>query len=532
MTFLTAIFCLFVITKYKYTKKKSANTMKSQATILYIAALLGISSCGGWSAKDKHSPDEAAHEEQLLLTSYGRDFEVYAEVTPLVAGRQSAVVAHFSYLKNFKPLAAGAATASLIVGGDSISQTLDAPERPGVYRFALQPATAGTGRLVFDVATPEGALRVATLSVNVHADRQAAEREAAAAAEETVAPDNSRAVFTKEQSWKVDFATEELSPMPFGEVVRAVGQIQPAQGDERVIAAKSGGMVSFCNGGMVEGQAVGRGQALFSIESEGLADNNLSVRYAEAEGEYNRAKAEYERKKELARDKIVSERELLKAQTELVNAEAVYRNLQKNFSAGKQVVSAPAGGFIKQVWAKNGEYVSAGQPVATVAQNRNLLIRVEVQPKHYGVLSAIASASFRAMNSSRAYSLEELEGKVASFGRFTDAGSPLIPVTFEVKNSAGFLPGAFVEAYIKTQTGSQTIAVTNAALVEEMGSFFVYVQRTPELFEKRPVKKGATDGFRTEITGGLSAGERVVSMGAILVKLAQNTGGAEAAHAH
>ncbi|MDR1342685.1 MAG: efflux RND transporter periplasmic adaptor subunit [Prevotellaceae bacterium] len=506
--------------------------MKSQATILYIAALLGISSCGGWSAKDNHSPDEAAHEEQLLLTSYGLDFEVYAEVTPLAADRQSAVVAHFSYLKNFKPLTAGAATASLIVGGDSVSQTLDAPESPGVYRFSLQPSTVGTGRLVFDVATPEGASRVVVPNVRVYADRQAAEREAEDAADEIAAPDNSRAVFTKEQSWKVDFATEELSHIPFGEVIRVVGQVQPAQGDERVIAAKSGGMVSFCNGGMVEGQAVGAGQALFSIESEGLADNNLNVRYAEAEGEYNRAKAEYERKKKLAGDKIVSESELLKAQTELVSAEAMYRNLQRNFSSGKQVVSAPTGGFIKQVWVRNGEYVSAGQPVATVAQNRNLLIRAEVQPKRYGALNAIASASFRALNGSRAYSLEELDGRVAALGRFTDAGSPLIPVTFEVKNSAGFLPGSFVEVYIKTQTSSRAVAVANASLVEEMGSFFVYVQRTPELFEKRPVKKGATDGFRTEITSGLSAGERVVSMGAILVKLAQNTGGAEAAHAH
>ena len=60
--------------------------------------------------------------------------------------------------------------------------------------------------------------------------------------------------------------------------------------------------------------------------------------------------------------------------------------------------------------------------------------------------------------------------------------------------------------------------------VEEMGAFFVFVQITPELFEKRPVKKGATDGFRTQIIEGISENERIVSKGAVLVKLAQAAG--------
>ncbi|MDR2814641.1 MAG: efflux RND transporter periplasmic adaptor subunit [Prevotellaceae bacterium] len=506
--------------------------MKSQAIILSIsiAATLGFGSCDGSATKNNNLPEAAAHEEKLTLTSYNRDVEVYAEVTPLVAGQQSSVVAHFTRLDNFKPLEAETVTVSLTTGGDSIGQTLGEPERPGVYRFTLQPAAVGAGKLAFGITTPSGTSQVAIPDVRVYAGDSEAER----AADNEVVPGSSDVVFTKEQSWKVDFATEEATPAPFGEVIKVVAKILPAQGDERVVATQSSGMVVFHNGSMVEGRAVGAGQALFSIESEGLADNSLSVRYAEAESEYNRAKVEYERKKALAQDKIASESELLKAQTELTNAEITYRNLRKNFSAGRQVVSSPTGGFVRQVWVKNGEYVAAGQAVVTVTQNRDLLIRAELQPKYYGVLSAITSANIRVMGSNRTYTLEELDGQVASFGKSTDVSNPLIPVIFQVRNSVGLLSGSFVELYIKTQTSSRAIALPNESIVEEMGSFFAYVQRTPELFEKRPVRKGATDGFRTEVLSGISAGERVVSKGAILVKLAQAAGGvdSESGHSH
>lgn len=511
--------------------------MKSQAIILAIsiAALPILTSCDGSAAKSSR-PEAAAHEKTLTLTAYSRDVEVYAEVTPLVAGQPSAVVAHFSRLDSFKPLTADAITVRLIAGGDSAAQALGAPERPGVYRFTLQPAAAGVGTLVFAFATPDGASQVAIPGIRVHAEAQHDDDHDDDDDDDNggIAPGATDVVFTKEQSWKVDFATEEVAPAPFGGVIKVAAKILPAQGDERVVAAQSSGMVAFGSGSMVEGKAVDAGQTLFAIESEGLADNSLSVRYAEAESEYRRAKAECERKEALAQDKIASESELLKAQTELANAEAAYRNLRKNFSAGRQIAHSPVAGFVRQLWVQNGEFVTAGQAVATIAQNRDLLIRAELQPKYYGVLGSITSANIRPMGSSSAYSLEELGGALVAFGKAADPANPLIPVFFQVRNSAGLLPGAFVELYIKTQTSSRAITLPNEALVEEMGAFFVFVQRTPELFEKRPVRKGATDGLRTEITEGIAAGERVVSKGAILLKLAQAAGGAdaEAGHTH
>ena len=106
-----------------------------------------------------------------------------------------------------------------------------------------------------------------------------------------------------------------------------------------------------------------------------MADNNLAVRFTEAENSFNRAKAEYERKAELAKDTIVSQSELIAAKTEYENARANFELYKQNFSAGKQAVASPMSGYITDLMVQNGQYVEAGQPIMRVAQNRNLYIK-------------------------------------------------------------------------------------------------------------------------------------------------------------
>ena len=476
-----------------------------------------------------HEANGHGHDEILQLNAYSADFELFAEATPFVVGETSDILAHFSWVRNFKPLAEGSVTASLTIGTEVMHQTLNQPVRPGIYQFSLQPAVAGVGRLVFDIKTSAGRSQIVLPYIMVYSNEHAAHEAAAKAA---ITKSNA-VVFTKEQSWKVDFATEEVKKEPFGQVIRTTAQIQPSQGDERMISAKASGAVVF-HANITEGKAVTAGQTLFTIDGSGTADNNLAVRFAEVESEYNRAKAEYERKTALAKENIVSQSDLLKAKTEFTYAEAAYNNLRSNFSAGKQNVRSPMGGFITRILIQNGQFVEAGQPVVVVSRNRDLFLKAELQPRFFDLLGNITSANIRLLNSNRIYTLEELGGRVLSFGKTADINNPLVPVTFQVNNRAGLLAGSFVEMFIKTQTGTQALTIPNEAIVEEMGNYFVYVQLTPEFFEKRPIKKGVTDGIRTEITEGITAGERVVSKGAILVKLAQASGAldAHAGHVH
>lgn len=499
-----------------YYKISQSKNMKISYLILTLFFTVSLMSCSRHHAPE-HDHD---HEDVLQLTAYSDEFEVFIEATPFAVGEGSEVLAHFTNLNDFKPLAGVKVAASLEVGSLNSAQTVEGLVEQGIWKFEITPAAAGNGELIFEIQASEGASRLVVEGIEVFED----EHDARHAAHEAHVSESNAIVFTKEQSWKVDFATEKVKRATFSKIIRTTAQILPAQIDEKVVVAKAGGTVLFSGNEIVEGKAVRAAQTLFSIESKEFADNNLEVKYVEAVSEYNRAKADYNRKKELFKELIVSERDLLEAETAFKNAEVVYNNLNRNFSSGSQTVSSPINGFIKQLLVRNGEFAETGQPVLVVSKNTDLLVKADLQPKYHQILSTISSANLKVMGGEITYSLEELDGKLVSYGKTADLANPLIPVVFQVKNNIGLLPGSFVEMYIKLLSGENEISVPNNAIVEEMGAFFVFVQITPELFEKRPVKKGATDGFRTQIIEGVSENERIVSKGAVLVKLAQAAG--------
>lgn len=494
--------------------------------LLMAAALTGCASGGG-----AHSHDEGhAHEENLLLTAYDDRFEVFAEVMPLVVGHESDILAHFTHLDNFKPLQKGKVTVSLIVGTDGIRQRAEQPSRPGIYRFALTPTVKGGGKMLFDIETEEGKSQLVVRNVYVYDN----EHDAQHAAADALLTSSNGAGFTKEMSWKVDFATEPCRLERFGSVIRTMARIEPSQDGEQVITAKSSGIVCLGRGAVVEGVEVTDGQTLFTLAGDDMVDNNLAVRYREAESNYHLAQREYERKSDLIKSQLVTESDLLQAKRDYEAAEAVYENLRRNVSGGSQVVAAPMSGYLHRLLVRNGDYVEAGQPLAVIAKDNILYVKAELQPRHYQALRSAVTANIREQHSDRCYTLDELDGRLVSFGKAVSEERPLLPVVYQIKNVADFLPGSFVELYIRTEGNEEVITVPNTALIEEMGNYFVYVQLTPEYFEKREVKRGDTDGERTAILSGLSHTERVVSKGAILVKLAQSTGtlDAHAGHVH
>lgn len=247
-----------------------------------------------------------------------------------------------------------------------------------------------------------------------------------------------------------------------------------------------------------------------------------------------RPKADFERSQKLAVNKIVSEKDLLSAKTEYDNARAVYETLKDNFSTSGQNVTSPVTGFVRQIFVRNGEYVEAGQPVFIVTRNKSQILRAEVQQKYASILSSLTSANIRNIADDKSFTLEQLNGRIVSYGRAANSDNYLIPVILQIDNAKGFVAGTFVELYLKTETNSQAMTVPVSSLLEEQGKFFVLVQKTPELFEKREVRAGATDGIKTEIVQGLYAAERIVTRGAVLVKLSQASGTLDphAGHVH
>lgn len=494
---------------------------------IFLFAILGLIFTNCSNNHDDKNHDK--HEEiKIQFTAYSNEFELFAEADPFVVGKKSNILSHFSNLPDFKAMERGIMTIRLIVDGHETNQTLDKPTRKGIYSFDLTPDTQGNGQLLFDIITEDGKSQIIVNDIIVYATGD----EAAESAQMAALSKTNTIVFTKEQSWKVDFATELPEIEPFGQVIKSIGQIQSAPGDEILVSAKTNGIVMFSSENVLEGKSVSKGQILFSVSGSGLSDNNSTVRFAEAKNNFEKAKSEYYRAKELANDKIVSDKELQNAKSQYENTKAVFDNLSNNFNTSGQNVSSPMNGFVKQLFVQNGQYLEIGQQIVSISKNKTLIIQTNVQQKYSSLLSNISSANIRTLYDNRIYTLRELNGKLVTYGKSTNNDNYLMPINFEIDNKGSFFSGGFVELYIKTITNLKALTIPSGALMEEQGSYFIFVQITPELFEKREVKIGASDGLKTEILSGISPEERVVTKGAILIKLAQSTGNLDAQSGH
>lgn len=474
----------------------------------------------GCNTKEQHSNDAHAHETKLQLTEYSTTMELFAEADPFVVGNNSGILAHFTRLENFKPLLNGQVTVSLIIGNKGIRQTLDKPTKPGIYKFEIKPQVAGDGKLIFDIVSENGTTHIIVNNITVYNDLH----EASHAAEKMVVAETNSTAFTKEQSWKIDFATHYPKTQAFGQVIKTTAQVQSAQDDEEIVTAKASGIVVFTLENVMEGKSVNKGQNLITIASNGLISNNSTIQFAEAKNNFEKLAANYQRASELAKDQIVSAKDLLQAKTEYENAKVVYYTMNKNFNSSGQSVKSPITGYLKQIFVENGQSVEAGQSLVSVSQNKKLVLLAQVQQKFAPLLGDIKSANIRTVTPDQTFTLEALNGKVLSYGKAANTDNYLIPVGLQIDNKANFVSGSFVEVYLKTITNTQALTIPNQSLLEEQGVFFVYVQLHPELFEKREVKTGGTDGLYTEILSGITHKERIVTQGAMMIKLAQATG--------
>ncbi len=335
-------------------------------------------------------------------------------------------------------------------------------------------------------------------------------------------------IFKKALAESVGLRTEVVRPASFTNVIKTGGQVLAAQGEESVIVATVPGVISFGDLPVINGTAVRKGQAVLSIASNALSEGDVAAR---AKFAYEKAKKEYERMKTLVGDKIVSAKDFEQARLNYENTKVAYEAVAgKQTSRGVSVV-APLSGYLKNIQVKEGDYVSVGQPLATISQDRRLLLRADVPERYYSYLSSIRSANFKTPYDDTLYRLSDLRGKILSYGKASDANAFYIPVTFEFDNAGTVISGSFVEIYLLTTPLENVIAVPVSSLIEEQGIYSVYVRLDEDGYRKQTVTLGANNGSEVQILSGLKPGDEVVTQAAYQIKLS-SASNAIPAHTH
>ncbi len=507
------------ISKQIYDHLKSFTTNKAIISFVIVAVLLA--SCN--NDEHGHLHEDESHTgvepEPLAYTLYTDKSELFVEFKPLVVGKVSKFAAHFTQLgENFKAVTEGSVTVSLSRSKTQLTDYAEKPSSPGIFRLALNPEDPGPYQLAFDIQTKEFSDKIIIESINVYPDTKTAlaNQEGQEIGEEIV--------YLKEQAWKIDFANMEVKRRPFTEIIKTTGRIMPTYGDEVIITAKSSGIITFGNNKKLIGSPVDSGETLFIIAGTGLTEGNLDTKYKEAKNNYEKIKIDFVRAKGLLKSNIISQKRFQETQLRYKNAQTTFNTIEKNYTAGGHKITSPIHGFIINVMISEGEYVEIGQSIASVSQNRKLILKAEVPQKYFSKLNSISSANFITAYDSKIFSTDSLNGKLISYGKNIKDNAYYIPVNFEIDNNGEIIPGSFVEVFLKTHVIKDALVIPYSALIEEQGNYFAYVQTSGEGFQKRELKTGANDGMNVQVLAGIKEGERVVIKGGYQIKLATMSG--------
>ncbi|MGQ9620160.1 MAG: efflux RND transporter periplasmic adaptor subunit [Bacteroidales bacterium] len=317
----------------------------------------------------------------------------------------------------------------------------------------------------------------------------------------------------------------------FAEIIKTGGVLMAGNENLVLITAKSSGIIMFTNPILYPGMKVARSQILFIVSGGNLADSNPAVRLVQIKSDLDRAEANYARAQKLLPEKIITQEHFLAVKNEYEKILAEYENLSLSSGGNGIFLVSPADGYIRDIFVKEGQKIISGETVASVRTTGRMVLKALLPPGKMNKAASVRSAWFIVAGSDQVYKTEELNGKTISYSKSTGNDSYYLPLFFSID----FLPDVpeeiFAEVFLRGDELKGVISVPDEAIMEEFGKYYVFVKDGHGDFFKRYIKKGGTDGERTLISEGLTAGEVFVSEGTYQVKLQQMSGSVPA-HVH
>lgn len=247
-----------------------------------------------------------------------------------------------------------------------------------------------------------------------------------------------------------------------------------------------------------EGQPVGAEQILIALDKTGPSTGYNSARSVFLNAEKNFTKME-----SLFKEGAVSESQYDGARTE-------YEVSKANFDAAERLVDlrTPIAGLVTSVKVSPGDFVAAGQQLATVATTDKLRIRFGVNPEDVPFVGkgAVLTITSEAVTDSAI-------GAVLSVATSADPTTRTFQVEALIDNTGGaFKPGMFVNVLITREKLANVIAIPREAVLTLDNQQLVYVV-TNGIAHKRPVTLGADLDGVVVATSGIAVGDTIVTLG-------------------
>ncbi len=271
-----------------------------------------------------------------------------------------------------------------------------------------------------------------------------------------------------------------------------------------VIKSELSGKLTSLN--IREGQAVSKGQLLFSINAD---EAQAGIR----KQEYNiKLYRDQERRQRTLLDKeYISAQEYEQSNNQLLTAQAELQSLRATLA--KAYVRAPFAGVLGLTSATVGTYVSPGTEITTLSKVRPVKIDFAVPGRFAANVRVGDVVSVLDETTSKKF-----EAKVYAIDPQIDPVSRTQPVRARFANTHNELrPGAFVRVNLQLSETSSALQIPTESVVPEASGYSVFTVKHGKAVPQK-VKIGIRSDKVIQITSGLAVGDTVLRTGILQVK--------------
>lgn len=317
-------------------------------------------------------------------------------------------------------------------------------------------------------------------------------------------------------NWLHYYTVQTGRPIP---MLPVPGLVAPLESNLWAVSPRIAGRIDSLR--VMLGQSVGQGQRIALIRSTDFADLWRDLKIAR-EQESLRSQ-EVKNAQTLAEAHAISQKDLKEAEQSLREASLNRTATQEKLNAlnvqaeGENAfwLTSPHGGVVVDVNVTTGQEVGPeSPPLVKIAKLDQVLVTAQALE---GDVEGLRPGQ-RAQVSMPGRSDQQVSAQILSVSQAVDPDQHTVPVRLLVSPAPRWMrPNSYVQISFSRQAGQILQVPSEAVVTDDLKSIVFVTNPKTHKLERRPVILGKQGKDMTEITGGLRAGEVIVSKGAILL---------------
>lgn len=320
-------------------------------------------------------------------------------------------------------------------------------------------------------------------------------------------PETNLVTITKSQFESSNMELGSISKQEFNSSVKANGMFDAPPENKATVSAYFAGYVK--NISLLPGDAVKKGQVLFTLENPGYVQ--MQQDFLEAQSRLDYLKADYDRQQTLLADNITSKKSFLKSESEYKVTLTQYQSLKKklglmninpNTLSGETITStisvlAPISGTVTSIEASKGMFLNPSDVALTVTNTNRIHLELKIFEQDLPLVKEGQPIKIHLQNNSDSI----YDGEVHLINKAVNTEDRTINIHGDLVNDKDaklFAPGMYIETDIITRSHIFD-ALPNEAIVNIENAFYALTKQDETTYKKVSIAVGLSSNGFTQI---------------------------------